>query len=54
VYKKTKILPEKADFQAEQQFVTDFEEILEGKESNGAVYFLDDCHPTHNTRPSYG
>lgn len=54
VYKKTKILPGKADAQAQQQFVTDFEEILEGMQANEAVYFLDGCHPTHNTRPSYG
>jgi transposase len=54
VYKKTKILPGKADAQAQQQFVTDLEEILEDMESNEAVYYLDGCHPTHNTRPSYG
>src|SRR5690554_5858514 len=54
VYKKTKILPGKADAQAQRQFVTDFEEILEGMQANEAVYFLDGCHPTHNTRPSYG
>src|SRR5690606_12065918 len=54
VYKKTKILPGKADGQAQQQFVADLEEVVEGMEANEAAYFLDGCHPTHNTRPSYG
>src|SRR5690606_36003557 len=42
VYKKTKILPGKADAQAQQQFVTDFEEILEGMEANEPTNFIYD------------
>ena len=54
VYKKTKIVPGKANAAAQEQFIIDIGEVLEGMTDEEAVFYLDGCHPTHNTRPAYG
>lgn len=54
VYKKTKIIPGKADGQAQEQFITDLQEVLDGMTDEESLFYLDGCHPTHNTRPAYG
>ena len=54
VYKKTKIVPGKADGKAQEQFIVDIEEVIEDVSEEEAVFYLDGSHPTHNTRPAYG
>ena len=53
VYKKTKAVPAFADREAQEQFVTTLEALLESPEDH-VVYFNDGVHPLHNTRPDYG
>ncbi len=54
VYKKTKIVPGKADGKTQEQFIVDIEEVFEDLLEDEAVFYLDGSHPTHNTRPAYG
>jgi transposase len=56
VYKKTKPVPQKADEQAQVDFLDQtlpgiLEEVDEGQ---AVMYFSDGCHPTHNTKAGYG
>ena len=55
-YKKTKVIPSKADEVEQVAFLEEkLPEMLEEVQSGEAeVYFADGCHPTHNTRSSYG
>ncbi len=55
-YKETKVVPGKADEQAQVEFL---EEVLpaileEQKAGQAVVYYSDGCHPTHNTIKSRG
>ena len=56
VYKKTKAVPQKADEQAQLDFLNQqLPSILEEVEQGQAVmYFSDGCHPTHNTKTGRG
>lgn len=54
VYKKPKLVPAKADREAQQQFLDQYFKLKEQLEANDQIYFLDATHPTHNTRPSMG
>lgn len=53
-YKKTKLVPEKADLEAQQSFVHAFEILMDTLSEDEAVFFLDAVHPQHNTRSAYG
>ncbi|MBK8555968.1 MAG: IS630 family transposase [Lewinellaceae bacterium] len=54
VYKKTKLVPAKANTQAQQAFIQKLEELLAQTDENQVVYFNDAVHPQHNTRADYG
>ena len=49
VYKKPKLVPGKADAQAQREFLAnDYKTINEDKGENDPVYFMDAVHPQHN------
>jgi transposase len=48
VYKKPKLVPGKADRQAQEQFLVDYDNIMKNKSKDDAVYFMDAVHPQHN------
>jgi transposase len=49
VYKKPKLVPGKADAQAQREFLAnDYKKINEEKGENDPVYFMDAVHPQHN------
>jgi transposase len=53
-YKKPKVVPGKADPEAQRAFLRGYEDIKENKGENDPVYFMDGTHPQHNTVSSYG
>lgn len=53
-YKKTKIVPGKANQERQIEFIKQYEELKKTKENDDVILFLDGTHPTHNTRNSYG
>jgi len=53
-YKKPKVIPGKADYQKQAEFIKKYEEIKSNLKDNDQIYFLDSTHPQHNTQPSYG
>lgn len=53
-YKKTKIVPSKADKEKQEEFVKKYEELKKNLKPNEKVYFMDGVHPTHNVMPAYG
>ena len=53
-YKKTKIVPSKADKEKQEKFVKKYEELKNDLKPNEKVYFTDGVHPTHNVMPAYG
>lgn len=53
-YKKPKVIPGKADYVRQEEFLKQYEEIKSKLKNNDQVYFLDSTHPTHNTTLSYG
>jgi len=48
VYKKPKLVPGKADPQAQKEFLVEYENINRNKGENDPVYFMDAVHPQHN------
>ncbi len=54
VYKKTKVIPGKADRAKQEGFVEIYKELKEGKEEEDPIYFMDGVHPQHNTMAAYG
>lgn len=53
-YKKPKVIPGKADYVKQKEFLNKYEEIKSVLKDNDQLYFLDSTHPQHNTTPSYG
>lgn len=53
-YKKPKVIPGKADFFNQAQFIEKYDEIKNNLKINDQIYFVDSTHPEHNTKPSYG
>ena len=53
-YKKPKVVPGKADFFLQAQFIEKYDEIKNNLKINDPIYFADSTHPEHNTKPSYG
>lgn len=51
VYKKPKIHPGKVDAVAQIKFLEKYHKI---RKSGFPVYFVDGCHPQHNSQPNYG
>ena len=53
-YKKTKLVPGKADTEAQKEFIEFYNELKETKGVNDPVYFMDGTHPQHNSVATYG
>jgi len=54
VYKKPKHIPGKADIEKQKQFLADLEKLRREKQAEDKIYFLDGCHPRHNSIAAYG
>ena len=54
VYKQTKLIPSKADKQAQEEFLKKFKELKENLSEDEVIYFGDAVHPQHNTKSSNG
>ncbi|AFL73495.1 IS630 family transposase [Thiocystis violascens] len=48
VYKKPKLIPGKADAQAQKRFLAEYEKLKQTKGEEDPVYFMDAVHPQHN------
>jgi transposase len=48
VYKKPKLVPGKADPQAQAQFLAEYDKLKQDKGEEDPVYFMDAVHPQHN------
>jgi transposase len=53
VYKKTKLVPSKADKEAQEEFLVAYQEIKKGLGEKDKLYFLDGVHPVHNAMPAH-
>jgi len=54
VYKKTKLVPGKADPYRQEEFLERLDDILNSKKDRDKVYYLDGVHPQHNSQVAYG
>ena len=54
VYKKTKLIPGKADPEKQKSFVKYYNKVKRTKASGDRIYFMDGCHPMHNPIEGYG
>jgi transposase len=54
VYKKPKLVPGKADREAQEAFLAQYEELKKNKGENDAILFMDAVHPQHNPVLGYG
>ena len=54
VYKKPKLVPGKADREAQEAFLAQYEELKKNKGENDVVLFMDAVHPQHNPVLGYG
>lgn len=52
-YKKTKLVPGKANPDLQQDFIEYYEELKHSKSEDDAIYFVDSAHPTHNVETGY-
>jgi transposase len=53
-YKKPAIVPGKANCEAQERWIKEYEEFKKNLPGNEAICFIDGVHPTHNTKPTYG
>lgn len=54
VYKKTKLVPGKADPMRQQAFLATYRKLQQETGEQDSMYFVDATHPVHNTRPGNG
>jgi transposase len=54
VYKKPKLVPGKADRQAQEEFLAEYEQLKQNKGENDVILFMDAVHPQHNPVLGYG
>ena len=54
VHKKTKLVPGKADIEAQINFIEEYDNIKATKGENDPLYFMDGTHPHHNAMQGYG
>jgi len=52
-YKKTKHVPSKADKEKQKAFVNQYEKLSEALKDDEKIYFMDACHPQHNSMTAY-
>jgi transposase len=53
-YKKPTHIPGKLDPAKQEAFVEEYATLLKTKGKNDPIYFVDACHPQHNSIPAYG
>ncbi len=53
-YKKTKVVPAKADREKQEQFIAEYRGLRAHIGENEYLYFLDATHPVYNNIPGYG
>jgi transposase len=53
-YKKPKLIPSGIDFQAQEDFITCFEQFMKTKHENNPVVFYDSSHPQYQSHADYG
>lgn len=53
-YKKTKVIPGKANGEKQERFKEEYTELKATKKPEDKIYFVDASHPHHNNRPFYG
>lgn len=53
-YKKPKVVPGKADIEAQKSFIRSYEELKSQKKKKNPIYFMDGAHPQHNSVAAYG
>jgi len=53
-YKKPAVVPGKADKQAQEQWIKEYQELKNSLSLDEAICFIDGVHPTHNTKLAYG
>lgn len=53
-YKKSKLIPAKADRKKQEEFLGDLENIRRNKGKNDPILYMDGVHPQHNTMLAYG
>jgi transposase len=53
-YKKSKLVPAKADKEKQEQFLKQLEELRKNKGANDPILYMDGVHPQHNTMLAYG
>ena len=53
-YKKSKLVPAKADAKKQEQFLNDLQTIRENKGKDDPILYMDGVHPQHNTMLAYG
>jgi len=54
VYKKPKLVPGKADRQAQEAFLDTYQELKENRGEDDVILFMDAVHPQHNPVLGYG
>lgn len=53
-YKKSKLVPAKADKEKQKQFLTQLEELRKNQDVSDPILYMDGVHPQHNTMLAYG
>jgi len=53
-YKKTKHIPGKADREKQEEFLKQYQTLKATKQAEDKIYFMDGCHPRHNSIAAYG
>ena len=53
-YKKPQAVPAKMDEAAQEKFIEQYRALKASLKENDVIYFVDSCHPQHQTRLSYG
>ena len=53
-YKQPKHTPSKADLQAQEEFIKQYEQLKQNKQAEDTINFMDGVHPLHNSQPAYG
>jgi transposase len=53
VFKKTKKVPAKADKEKQEEFIKEYDELVENLTEEEKIYFIDWVHPMHNVDNQY-
>jgi transposase len=53
-YKKPAVMPGKANIEAQEKWIKEYEALKRDLPPNETICFIDGVHPTHNTKPAYG